>query len=114
MSLAQGNNTPTRRRIEHGSPDPESDALTTRPVRPLENIVLNLCLRQLTTNEQFNKASVKLLSLWNTCPYNGALLMYTITLISDHKSDYLGTLSIIFSETIRICSINDPRLTLIN
>ena len=30
MSLAQGNNTPTRSRIEPGSPDPESDALTTR------------------------------------------------------------------------------------
>ena len=35
MSLAQGDNTPTRPRIEPGSPDPESDALTTRPVRPL-------------------------------------------------------------------------------
>ena len=34
MSLAQGNNTPTRPRIEPGSPDPESDALTTKPVRP--------------------------------------------------------------------------------
>ena len=34
MSLAQGNKTPTRPRIEPGSPDPESDALTTRPVRP--------------------------------------------------------------------------------
>ena len=33
MSLAQGNNTPTRPRIEPGSPDPESDALTTRSVR---------------------------------------------------------------------------------
>ena len=33
MSLAQGNNTPTRSRIEPGSPDPESDALTTWPVR---------------------------------------------------------------------------------
>ena len=33
MSLAQGNNTPTRPRIEPGSPDQESDALTTRPVR---------------------------------------------------------------------------------
>ena len=35
MSLAQGNNTPTRPRIEPGSPGPESDALTIRPVRPL-------------------------------------------------------------------------------
>ena len=34
MSLAQGNNTPTRPRIEPGSPESESDALTTRPVRP--------------------------------------------------------------------------------
>ena len=41
MSLAQGNNTPTRPRIEPGSPDSESDALTTRPVRPPngENVV---------------------------------------------------------------------------
>ena len=39
MSLAQGNNTPTRPRIEPGSPDPESDALTTRAVRPLINFV---------------------------------------------------------------------------
>ena len=33
MSLAQGNNTPTRPRVEPGSPDLEFDALTTRPVR---------------------------------------------------------------------------------
>ena len=37
MSLAQGNNTPTWPRIEPGSPNPESDALTTRPVRPPGN-----------------------------------------------------------------------------
>ena len=42
MSLAQGNNTPTRPRIEPGSPDPESDALTIRPVRP-PNQDLNIC-----------------------------------------------------------------------
>ena len=41
MSLAQGNNTQTRPRIEPGSPDLESDALTTRPVRsPVMNIAL--------------------------------------------------------------------------
>ena len=34
MSLAQGNSTLTQPRIEPGSPDPESDALTTRPVPP--------------------------------------------------------------------------------
>ena len=39
MSLAQENNTPTRPRIEPGSPDPESDALTTRPVRPNKRYV---------------------------------------------------------------------------
>ena len=33
MSLVQGNNTPTWPRIEPGSPDLESEALTTRPVR---------------------------------------------------------------------------------
>ena len=41
MSLAQGNNTPTRPRMEPGSPDPESDALNTRPVRPLRGKNLN-------------------------------------------------------------------------
>ena len=40
MSLAQGNNTPTRPRIEPGSPDTESDALTTRPVRPPAEVML--------------------------------------------------------------------------
>ena len=40
MSLAHGNNTPTRPRIEPGSPDPESDALTTRPVRFPSTVVL--------------------------------------------------------------------------
>ena len=45
MSLAQGNNTPTRPRIEPGSPDPESDALTTRPVRsPIWPLCLHLLL----------------------------------------------------------------------
>ena len=32
--LLKETNTPTRPRIEPGSPDPESDALTIRPVRP--------------------------------------------------------------------------------
>ena len=43
MSLAQGNNTPTRPRIEPGSPDSESDALTTRPARPRRNINVSSC-----------------------------------------------------------------------
>ena len=43
MSLAQGNNTPTRPRIEPGSPDPESDALTIRPVRPPEIRLCSTC-----------------------------------------------------------------------
>ena len=38
MPLAQGNNTPTQPRIEPGSPDPESDALTIRPVRSPRSI----------------------------------------------------------------------------
>ena len=45
MSLAQGNNTPNRPRIEPGSPDPESEALTTRPVRsPLYTTYYNFWL----------------------------------------------------------------------
>ena len=43
MSLAQGNNTPTRPRIEPGSPDPESNALNTRPVRsPTKFVVIHI------------------------------------------------------------------------
>ena len=48
MSLAQGNNTPTRPRIEPGSPDPESNTLTTRSVRSpmklFEEIQLCMCV----------------------------------------------------------------------
>ena len=59
MSLAQGNNTPTRPRIEPGSPDPKSDALTTRPVRsPVSDLICLIskpvfndnCLDSLKTN----------------------------------------------------------------
>ena len=48
MSLAQGNNTPTRPRIEPGSPDPESDALTTRPVRSQHNFVTDKVPKAIT------------------------------------------------------------------
>ena len=50
MSLAQGNNTPTRPRIEPGSPDLESDTLTTRPVRPHEMQVkgIGVCLKSMS------------------------------------------------------------------
>ena len=47
VSLAQGNNTPTRPRIEPGSPDPESDALAIRPVRPR---YIMCFLNELTSN----------------------------------------------------------------
>ena len=36
-------NTPTLPRIEPGSPDPESDALTIRPVRPL-SVCVCVCM----------------------------------------------------------------------
>ena len=48
MSLAQGNNTPTRPRIEPGSPDPEFDALTTRPVHSPQ-IISDFAFATLTT-----------------------------------------------------------------
>ena len=48
MPLAQGNNTLTRPRIEPGSPDPESDTLTTRPVRPRTT----LCLYRVKCNRR--------------------------------------------------------------
>ena len=42
MSLAQGNKhtDPAEDRLEPGSPDPESDALTIRPVRPQSQIMI--------------------------------------------------------------------------
>ena len=44
MSLAQGNNTTIQPRIEPGSPDPESDGLTTRPVRSPIYIPVYVCV----------------------------------------------------------------------
>ena len=41
MSLAEGNNKRTQPRIEPGSPDPESDALTTRPLRSRRSNKIN-------------------------------------------------------------------------
>ena len=57
MSLAQGNNTPTRPRIEPRSPDPESDALTTRPVRPPL-----VCFRMVKTRNETLRNQVN--TLW--------------------------------------------------
>ena len=65
MSLAQGNNTPTRPRIEPGSPDPESNALTTRPVRShisiglinQHGINISLFLHMLAENVIFEKGT---------------------------------------------------------
>ena len=59
MSLAQGNNTPTRRRIEPGSPDPESDALTTRPVRPQSG-----CERRIEVFVKIQKKKKKFFFFW--------------------------------------------------
>ena len=63
MSLAQGNYTPTRPRIEPGSPDPESDALTTRPVRsPLGYVIYHSCMNLPTCmmNEKIQKRRLRL------------------------------------------------------
>ena len=38
--LLKETNTPPRPRIEPGSPDPESDALTIRPVRPPQRVII--------------------------------------------------------------------------
>ena len=59
MSLAQGNNTPTRPRIEPGSPDPESDAL-----RFFAVVSLNLCNVLIS-----NRSSGKQQSLVSYIPY---------------------------------------------
>ena len=64
-------------------------------------------IAKLTTNKLFNKASIKMLSLWDYLPLPWCF-MYKI----GQKSDTLETLSYIFSEIILICSIDDPRLTL--
>ena len=59
MSLAQGNNTPTRPRIEPGSPDPESDALTIRPVRPQVNNVTVFLLQDIVSTKRLSGVSEK-------------------------------------------------------
>ena len=58
MPLAQGNNTPTRPRIEPGSPDPESDALTTRPVRSPRCYVCSMERICLTVSEKMSFKNV--------------------------------------------------------
>ena len=55
-------NTPTRPRIEPGSPDPESDALTIRPVRPPVLFVFGCVLIVAMATMCFNLQSVLLLS----------------------------------------------------
>ena len=76
MSLAQGNNTPTRPRIESRSPDPESDALTTRPVRPKPRIEN----RYSTIKEQKKEAGV-----------GGSGVNQELKALYDLKKDGLGS-----------------------
>ena len=59
MSLAQGNNTPTRPRIEPGSPDPESDALTTRTVRPPQLAVCILLAQKRNRVDVIDSSRIK-------------------------------------------------------
>ena len=70
--LLKETNTPTRLRIEPGSPDPESDALTTRPVRPPATLE---CLKKIFyLLENYSKYFYDMLALrwaivalWATC-----------------------------------------------
>ena len=57
MSLAQGNNTPTRPRNEPGSTNPEYDALTTRPVPLLADKYYSLITGDITIklSEKMNR-----------------------------------------------------------
>ena len=94
MSLAQGNNTPTRPRIEPGSPDSESDALTTRPVHSptLE-----------CSYHQHCYANLVMLSVrWCTCPLNGQIPLllafnYIYMLCQSTLSSWYDFKTILFS-----------------
>ena len=63
MSLAQGNNTPARPRIEPGSPDQESDALTTRPVRPPRAVQLFCRIVRHVTNVKMADVNAEYLEI---------------------------------------------------
>ena len=96
MSLAQGNNTPTRPRIEPGSPDPESDALTIRPVRQKpksfvneNNIVIFRC-----ENTHFHLTKPTLRDTRGIFTYSSTILT------SLHN--YLHTLLLVKCDTARI------------
>ena len=82
MSLAQGNNTLTRPRIEPGSPDPESDALTTRPVRPP---ILNNAMAFVNMNSDFLHFDKSLLiltvSLWGVSNKHCLLSLFSFLLL---------------------------------
>ena len=84
MSLAQGNNTQTRPRIEPGSPDPESDALTTRPVRSPNQ---HLCFHYIESAIYFLIPKFKSLIVFCGCKQPGLCR----TLLEIPKTGFLMT-----------------------
>ena len=79
MSLAQGNNTPTRSRIEPGSPGPEADAITTRPVRsPYEKTCFMYMKKQIKTNTRYS--FMKTVQLISTFVFPTYIVQYLYSL----------------------------------
>ena len=106
MSLVQGNNTPTRPRIEPGYPDPESDALTTRPVRSPNKMVS--CMHY--TNE-IQKTVSRLIRIYSSGTRLPTPMSQTHSL--NLQSDETGSLYVPFSRTVPYCGVftrSVPRL----
>ena len=98
MSLAQGNNTPTRPRIEPGSSDPESDALTTRPVRPPDDSLTSLMTIMRT--EQLTECSEPLQKLrvrWAIKIYLSSQLLVLMSFLGQSTFMYMYVLIDMFS-----------------
>ena len=116
MSLAQGNNTPTRPRIEPGSPDPESDAQATRPVRPPPpHFFLWTCTRHRfeVWNLLYRSFILKVSAFTNKChfiydPYeyrcfiDGINPVYTNKPIKDREKNTISPLRLHAASSVRI------------
>ena len=116
MSLAQGNNTPTRPRIEPGSPDPESDALTTRLVRSLRSVRRTLNVAAVS----MSKLSKWLMSLHcyrkigNNFPHFSDFSLLKITICIAYKYKQINVPNLVYFGSPGIASYNDYSTISIN
>ena len=95
-------NTPTRPRIEPGSPDPESDALTIRPVRPpKKSTPIYMLLGELGRFPLHIIIKARMVGFWNRLIHGKntklSLVLYQCLRFSRIRSKWLTHIQNIFS-----------------